>query len=120
MQRYVGKPYNFRRYNCYHHVSAVRKDFGIETKMFKARTLDDAFELITAQMSTIGNGFALVDKPQNFDVVFVEKKHKGRKVYHCGVYHDGYVSHCCNIFGSVRHQELSEFKKGYTGVTFWR
>lgn len=120
MEKYIGIPYSFRDYNCWHHVKAVRSDFGIKTKMFQPRTMRDAFKLITAQMSIIDNGLSLVDKPQNFDIVIVEKLHGKRMVYHCGVYYDGYVNHCDNVFGSVRHQSFNEFKQGYTGVSFWR
>ncbi len=120
MQRYVGKPYSFRKYNCFHHVVAVRKDFGIKTTTFQPKTLAVAFELITAQMSVLDHGLSLVESPQNFDVVFVEHKVNGKKRYHCGVYYDGYVSHCCVDFGSVRHELIDNFTNGYDGVTFWR
>jgi hypothetical protein len=120
MQRYIGKPYNFRNYNCWQHAAKVRDDFGIKTRMFQPRTIKEAFVLIQAQMTVIDNGLSLVDEPQDFDIVFIEKEVGGRRVYHCGVFHDGNVSHCCNNFGSVRYEPLNDFKKGYTGVSFWR
>lgn len=120
MQRYIGKPYSFRDYNCWTHAAAVRNDFGIKTKMFQPKTMADAFVLIQAQMSVVGNGLSLVKEPQDFDIVFVEKMHNKRKVYHCGIYHEGNVSHCDNNFGSVRYEPMAQFTDGYTGVTFWR
>lgn len=120
MEFFIGKPYDFRDYNCYHHVAAVREYHGIATKMFQPKTKSKAFELITAQMKSAGSGFSLVDSPEDFDMVMVEKKIGSRVVYHCGVYHDGNVSHCDNAFGSVRYESYSEFIKSYERATFWR
>ena len=120
MELYIGKPYDFRTFNCWHYVSQVRKDCGIKTKMFKPRTMTDAFEVITAQMAIVDNGLTLVDEPQNLDIVIIEKKNGKRKISHCGIYHEGYVGHCDNNFGAVRYQEYNEFIKGYERVTFWR
>ena len=120
LAKFIGIPYSFRKMNCWHFVVLVRKEFNIKTKMFKTRTLEDAFKVITAQMQLINHGLSIVDTPQNFDIVIVEKKKSNRRVFHCGVYYDGGVLHCDNVFKSSRYEPLSEFKKGYEGVTFWR
>jgi hypothetical protein len=120
LAKFIGIPYKFRTMNCWHFVVMVRKEFNIKTRMFKTRTMQDAFDVITAQMSIIDNGLSLVDEPQDFDIVIVEKIHKKRRAFHCGVYHDGGVLHCDNQFKSSRYEPLEEFKKGYEGVTFWR
>lgn len=120
LAKFIGIPYNFRSMNCWHFVVIVRKEFNIKTRMFKTKNLKDAFEVITAQMSVLDNGLSLVDEPQDFDIVIVETKRHGRRVFHCGVFHGGGVMHCDNIFKSSRYEPLSQFKKGYEGVTFWR
>lgn len=117
---YAGKPYNFRNYNCYHHVAKVRSDNNIKTKMFQPKTKAEAFQIITAQMQNLGSGFSRVHSPQNYDLVMVQKTINNKKRYHCGVYFDGGVSHCCNLFGSVRYETLKDFCAGYEETTFWR
>ena len=120
LSKFIGIPYNFRKMNCWHFVVLVRKEFNIKTRMFKTRTMQDAFDTITAQMQIVDNGLTLVDEPQNFDIVIVEQWRGKRRVFHCGVFHDGSVIHCDGTFGSSRYEPLTEFKKGYKGVTFWR
>lgn len=120
MDFYIGKPYSFRRFNCWDYAKLIRSDNGIVTKMFQPKTLSGAFELITAEMSKLGHGLSLVIEPENFDIIFVENEINGKKRYHCGVYHDNHVAHCCPLFGSVRYELLSDFKSGYSGVSFWR
>jgi hypothetical protein len=118
--KHIGMPYSFRRFNCWDYVVFARKDFGIKTKLFKPSTLKESFQVITAQMGKLESGLSLVTDPQNFDIVIVERVISGNKVYHCGIYHEGNVSHCCNHFGSVRYESFAEFKKNYNGVTLWR
>lgn len=117
---YIGKRYRFRSYNCWTHVVAVRADFGIKTKSYGPRTVKDAFEVITAEMQKLDHNMTLVSEPQNFDIVIAEKTHLGVKTYHCGIYHNGNVNHCCNIFGSVRSQRINEFLQEYESHTIWR
>lgn len=117
---YIGKRYNFRRYNCWTHVKSVRDDFGIITKPFAPKTLKDAFKVITAQMQQLDHNMTKVSEPENFDIIISKKTHLGISMYHCGVYHDGNVNHCCNIFGSVRSQSLKEFVADYESYSIWR
>lgn len=118
--KFIGIPYRFKTMNCWHFVVMVRKEFDIKTRMFKTRTMEDAFNVITAQMSIVDNGLSLVSEPQDFDIVIVEKMRGGRRVYHCGVYYEGGVLHCDNAFKSSRYEPLEQFKEDYKGVTFWR
>ena len=120
LTQYIGKPYSFKKFNCWDFVALVRKDNGIKTKLFKVRNMDEAFETFTAQMAKVGSGLLRVESPGDFDVVVVTRTLKGRKTYHCGLYYNGDVAHCCNNFGAVRAESLAEFTKDYEGVTFWR
>lgn len=116
----IGKPYDFKSYNCWHHAVFVRDQVGIKTKQFAPRTLENAFKVITAQMQALGHGLLKVDAPQDYDICIVHKKISGREVYHCGVYFEGRVSHCCREARQVRFEELSAFQSGFEGITFWR
>ena len=120
MDLYVGKPYSFRNYNCWDHAAKVRSDNNIKTQAFKAKTIDNAFKVITAEMQKIGHGLTKVDSPINFDIAIVHKKQGERFVYHCGVYFDGGISHASRQLGQVVYEPLTEFKKGFEGVVFWR
>ena len=120
IEKYNGKPYNFRSYNCWHHAAQVRADNGIKTKPFAVRTMAEAFKVIKAEMSELGHGLRRVESPIDFDIVMVSKKHGGSDVYHCGVYYSGHVSHCCRAFGAVRIEALGEFTSSYEVVSIWR
>lgn len=117
---YIGKPYSFRDYHCFDHVCAVRKDAGIKTPEFRPSTLDGAYDLITEQVDCGEHGLTLVDKPQNFDVVICHKMRKGKPIYHCGIWYNGFINHCSLAAKQVIHEPFREFKKSYEGVTFWR
>lgn len=120
ISKYIGKPYSFKRFNCWDFAVLVRKENGIKTKIFKARNMNEAFETFTAQMAKVDSGLLRVYSPIDFDIVVVSRVLAGRKTYHCGIYYKGDVAHCCNHFGAVRQESLIEFKKDYEGATFWR
>jgi len=119
LSKYIGKPYSFRRYNCWDFVVEARKECGIETKVFKPATLKEAFQVVTAQMQKLGHGLSKVDEPLNFDIVIVSKQNKFMS-YHCGLLFDGVVVHCCPIVGAVTTSTLFEFTRDKDGVSFWR
>ena len=116
---FIGMPYSLRGYNCYDHAAAIRKAFGVKTRLFRVGSLKDAYKTITAQMQKIDNGLSKVDKPKNLDIVIAHTNKLGFTEYHCGVYFDGGVSHC-RRGGSSTHQPYNEFIKDFEGVTFWR
>lgn len=116
---YTGKPYNFRTYNCWHHVRNVRSDAGIETPEFNVtspREINQAFS--DGHVAT--KGLRQVFIPQNFDAVLLGTKTGGRIVWHAGVYYDGLVSHCALYARQVKLESLSDLKHIYTEVEFWR
>ena len=119
LNKYIGKRYSFRAYNCWDAVVEMRKDCGIETKIFKPKTLRDAFKVVTAQMQKLGHGLSKVDEPENFDIVIVSKKSHIMS-YHCGLFYNGAVVHCCPLVGSVASCSLFEFTRDKDGVSFWR
>lgn len=112
----IGTPYSFRSFNCYDYVSKIRKDNNIKTSLFKPSNMRNAFELIEAQMQKLGHGLLKVDSPENFDIAFVREG----KVYHCGLYYDGNITHCSRALKQVVCEPLEEFKKPYSECTFWR
>jgi hypothetical protein len=119
LTKYIGKKYSFLKYNCWDFVVEARKECGIETKIFKPRTLRDAFQVITAQMQKLGSGLTKVDDQQDYDIVIVSKNGAFTS-YHCGLCFKGLVVHCCPTVGSVTSCTLFEFTRDTDGVSFWR
>lgn len=116
---YTGKPYNFRVYNCWHHVIAVRKDaelFTPEFNVISPRDINQAFD--DGHAAT--KGLQQVFIPQNFDVVLMGAKTGGRIVWHAGVYYDGFVSHCAMYARQVKLDALSDLKATYSEIELWR
>lgn len=116
---YTGKPYNFRTYNCWHHVRAVRADAGLETPEFNVispRDINQAFD--DGHAAT--KGLVQVFTPQNFDAVLMGRRTGGRIVWHAGVYYNGLVSHCAMYARQVKLDALSDLKQVYQEIEFWR
>lgn len=117
--QYTGKAYNFRTYNCWHHVRAVRADVGLDTPEFNVlspRDINQAFE--DGHAAT--KGLRQVFVPQNFDAVLLGTKTGSRIVWHAGVYFEGLVSHCALYARQVKLEALSDLKRVYSEVEFWR
>lgn len=119
-QFYIGKPYSFRSFNCWHYVCKIREDNGIETKAFSTKNFKEAFSTITKQMLNVDHGLTKVNTPENFDIVIINKTELGRLSYHCGVFHNGYVAHCDRASGQVLYQPYKKFIEGYEGAVIWR
>lgn len=116
---YTGKAYDFKTYNCWHHVSAVRKDIGVETPRYDvSRPIEiaPAFDGIRSD----DNGLTRVSEVRDYDIVLMGVDVGGRVVWHAGVYFAGYVSHCECSARQVRLELFSDIKKNYTRVEFWR
>ena len=120
LSSYIGRQYSFRRFNCWDCAVEIRKEFDIKTKLFKPATLKESFKVITAQMQKLESGLTLVSSPDNFDIIIVSRIIGKNKVYHCGIYHDKNVIHCCPDFGSVRYESIDDFRAKYKEVTLWR
>lgn len=119
INNYTGKPYNFRKYNCWHHVRAVRADAGLNTPEFDVTSpaaINSAFD--AGHYDT--KGLVKVKEPQNFDAVLLGAHLAGRIVWHAGVYYDGFVSHCELASRQVRLELLTEMKERYVEIEFWR
>jgi hypothetical protein len=117
---YIGIPYSFRDYNCWHHAVKVRLDNGIKTKSFRPRNIGNAFKLITAQMQQLDHGLTQADTPEDYDIVISSRGRSGMVEHHCGIYFEGSVSHCNRAKGQVVHEPLSVFLNDYGAVKFWR
>lgn len=116
---YTGRAYNFRRYNCWHHVRNVRRDAGLETPEFDVISpaqIQAAFD----DGHSAPKGLEQVFAPQNFDAVLMAQKVAGRLVWHAGVYFDGFVSHCELAARQVRLEPLSDLKSRFSDIEFWR
>ena len=116
---YTGRPYDFRNYNCWDHVCAVRADAGIKTPEFDCASpasITDTFE----HGREVRNGMIHITEPRNFDAVLMATNRGGRLLWHSGVYVDGMVSHCDRWAKQVRLQSLSEIRSEYERVEFWR
>lgn len=116
---YTGLPYDFRRYNCWHHTRAVRADAGITTPVFDVISpvgINDAFD--KGHMDP--KGLQRVCEPSNFDIVLMGYVHAGRVVWHAGVYFDGMVSHCERVAKQVKLESLADVTDKYPKIEFWR
>lgn len=116
---YTGRAYNFRRYNCWHHVRNVRADAGLETPKFDVISpaqIQAAFD----DGHAAPKGLEQVFEPQNFDAVLMCQRVAGRLVWHAGVYYDGYVSHCELAARQVRLEPLSDLRLRFVEIEFWR
>lgn len=116
---YTGKAYNFRSYNCWHHVAKVRHDVGLYTPDFNVASpaqINAAFD----EGLKNPKGLSRQQTPENFDIVLLGFKHAGRIVWHSGVYFEGNVSHCERGAKQVKFEPLSDLKNTYSEVEFWR
>lgn len=116
---YTGERYDFRNYNCWHHVRRVRGDAGLQTPAFDVTTpaaINAAFDAGHADPK----GLQCVGAPQNFDAVLMAERHAGRLVWHAGVYFDGMVSHCDRAARQVKLETLSDLTTRYQRIEFWR
>ena len=120
MIEYIGIPYSFRNYNCWHHAVKVRADKGIKTKNFRPWNIGNAFKLITAQMQQLDHGLTQAETPEDYDIVITSRERLGRTEHHCGVYYKGDVSHCDRSKRQVSQDSLRDFIKDYGAVKFWR
>lgn len=116
---YTGRPYNFRTYNCWHHVRAVRADAGRNTPAFDVSS-PSAAEAVFAEGHRDSRGLVRVDTPQDFDAVLMGVRHGNRIVWHSGVYYQGYVSHCELASKQVKLQSLADIRARYSEIEFWR
>ena len=112
----IGTPYSFRDFNCWDYVAKVRKDNGIDTKLFNVKSLHGAFKLIREQTQKLDHGLTIVNTKQNFDIVIAKKDDE----YHCGLYFDGYVVHCSRQLKQVVKEKFADFIKPYESYTLWR
>lgn len=116
---YTGARYDFRTYNCWHHVRRVREDAGLTTPSFDVASpanIAEAFEKGHRDPA----GLKQHDTPQNFDAVLMGCRVGSRIVWHAGVYFDGMVSHCELQARQVRLESLADIKDRYPNIEFWR
>lgn len=116
---YTGRIYDFRCYNCWHHVTDVRKDAGLATPDFNVASptkINSAFDAGHKD----AKGLTRQQTPENYDVVLMGFKHAGRIIWHSGVYFDGCVSHCERAAKQVKFEELADLKAVYPEIEFWR
>lgn len=116
---YTGAYYDFRRYNCWHHVRRVRNDAGIFTPEFSVASIHDIDAAFEAGRQN-PKGLTRQQVPEDLDIVLLGFKHAGRIVWHSGVYHGGNVSHCERIAKQVKYEPLADLKAVYMEIEFWR
>lgn len=117
--KYTGRAYNFRTYNCWHHVSAVRADVGLSTPVFDVCSAASA-NAVFDQGRADGCGFEQHERPNDYDIVLMGVRTGGRLVWHSGVYFGGYVSHCARSARQVKLELLSDLRTQYSEIEFWR
>ena len=119
LAKYCGIPYDFRSYNCWHHVRKVRADYGIYTPEFDCEHQENENSTFDAAHSD-SKGMQQLESPENMCAVLLAKSVNGRVVWHSGVYLDGCVSHCDRHAKQVRIEPLKALQKIYERVEFWR
>lgn len=116
---YTGRRYDFRRYNCWHHVRAVRADAGIDTPRFDVTSISAA-DAMFAEGLRDSRGLLRVTEPRDLDAVLMGVRHGKRIVWHSGVYYQGCVSHCELEARQVRLEEMADIRARYSEIEFWR
>ena len=116
---YTGRRYDFRRYNCWHHVRRVRGDAGIATPAFDVATPSGA-DAMFAEGFRDSRGLVRVYTPQDFDAVLMGERHGSRIVWHSGVYYGGCVSHCELAARQVKLEPLADISARFQEIQFWR
>lgn len=116
----IGKPYSFRFYNCWDYVVDIRNQAGIDTPLFSVRKMSDAAKKIESEMHNVDHGLKKVESPKNFDVVIGFRMFKGKRLFHCGIWYNGLINHCCLGAKQVVSQEQREFIRDYEAITLWR
>lgn len=119
INEYTGRRYDFRRYNCWHHVLAVRAAAGIETPRFDVTSFSAADAMFVEGFRD-SRGLLRVAEPQDFDAVLMGVPHGKRTVWHSGVYYQGCVSHCELAARQVRLETLADIRARYPETQFWR
>lgn len=113
LANYVGIAYDYRTYNCWHHVRAVRDDAGLQTPEFDCVSPDD--ELGLFELGRNSEAMWQLEEPQNYCAVLMHNNDG----WHSGVYCDGYVSHCDRNAKQVRLDSLAALTKRCDIVEFW-
>lgn len=116
---YTGRRYDFRRYNCWHHVRQVRADAGIETPRFDVASPSGA-DAMFAEGFCDSRGLVQVEVPRDFDAVLMGERLGHRIVWHSGVYYGGYVSHCELAARQVKLESLTDIRARFQEIQFWR
>ena len=116
---YTGRPYRFGVYHCWHHVISVRHDAGLSTPAFDCTSPDDIQRAFDDGHDN-PKGLVQVAEPEDWCAVLMAAKHRGRLVWHSGVYHDGHVSHCELAARQVRMESLQAITDRFERVEFWR
>ena len=119
LAKYTGLAYDFVTRNCWHHVRNVRADAGLDTPEFDCVDVGGISSTFEAGHSD-SKGLAQAYEPRNFDAVLMASSKRGRLVWHSGVYCDGQVSHCDRWAKQVIMEPLSEIRRQYERVEFWR
>ena len=119
LAKYTGIAYDFVQMNCWHYVRKARADFGLQTPEFDCVDVDGISSTFEAGHSD-SKGLIQVYEPRNFDAVLMASSKRGRLVWHSGVYCDGQVSHCDRWVKQVIMEPLSEIRRQYERVEFWR
>ena len=113
LAKYVGIAYEYRTYNCWHHVREVRADAGLKTPEFDCVSHDCEYGIFELGRET--KAMWQLETPQNYCAVLM----LNGKEWHSGVYCDGYVSHCDRNAKQVRLDSLAALTKRCDIVEFW-
>ena len=120
IDKYIGLPYDFSSFNCWHLVDSVRADLGYQSHKFSAITpaIRDVSKAFEFEIERGGHGLHQQQEMRDHDVVIMSRRWGSLNRYHCGVVIDGKVLHADNV--GVAHVELSELAHTWQRIEFWR
>ena len=130
MRQYIGIPYNLMNrggMNCWSYIAHVyehEKDQQLNDYLPDSEKVTDVASTFSKAFISGSHGFNKIDKPQNFDVIVfsrdIKVKERITQHYHCGIYFNGAVLHCCSNHGQSVYEPIKSAMTGFQEVTFWR
>jgi len=116
----IGIPYdlhNKKGVNCWGLVALVYdKMLGKSLISFDVKSYRDIANTFTQAFIDNAHGFKKTDKPNNFDVVTMNKG----KLFHCGIYHDGNILHSSLEAKQVVYEKYNNVVRQFEVIEFWQ
>lgn len=114
IDKYLGKTFNYRHYNCYHFVRDVWLELtGVDLGEQAPETL--SVESYTEKALQVANTLQRLDRPTDPSIVLLQRS---RIEPHIGVYVGGKVLHLTRT--GAYYMSLNQVTPGYPTVSFYK